>query len=218
LSLVQGARHDLFLDPSIDPWRPGAVARLRAACRKEVELMDLAMTVDVDKRPGTGPGEARQQYGVLPWRFRGKGGIEMLLITSRERGRWIVPRGWPMEGRAPFMTAALEAFEEAGIIGDIDPQPLTDFHYLKGHDDGSREHVKVTLFGMNVQGTLTHWRERGQRKRQWFGLDEAAARLDDVELARFVRMLASDPARLVKRHRSRRGFGLQQPAPEIGLA
>ena len=178
--------------------------------------MNIAM-VDADKASENAPVEARQQYGVLPWRCRGKGGIKVLLITSRERGRWIVPRGWPMKGRAPFMTAALEAFEEAGIIGDIDPQPLTDFHYLKGHDDGSREMVKVTLFGMNVQGTLTHWREREQRKRQWFGLDEAAARLDDAELARFVRTLASGPARLVARHRSR-SFGPQEPAAEIGLA
>lgn len=165
--------------------------------------MNHLMMGDAGKAPDATPLEAKQQFGVLPWRSR-KGGMKVLLITSREKGRWIVPRGWPMNGRPPFMTAALEAFEEAGIIGDIDPQPLTDFHYLKGHDDGSRENVKVTLFGMQVQGTLTHWQERGQRKRQWFRLDEAAARLDDAELAHFVRTLASDPSRLTARHRARR--------------
>jgi 8-oxo-dGTP pyrophosphatase MutT (NUDIX family) len=179
--------------------------------------MGSAMDV-LDNVSDGAPVEVRQQYGVLPWRSRRGDAMKVLLITSRERGRWIVPKGWPAKGRAPFMSAALEAFEEAGIIGDIDPEPLTHFHYLKGHDDGSRERVRVTLFGMNVQGTLSHWRERGQRKRQWFKLDEAATRLDDRELARFVGTLASDPTRLVARHRTRRGFGLAQSAPEIGLA
>lgn len=150
---------------------------------------------DSVRKPG---GDARRQYGVLPWRADRNGDVKLLLITSRRRGRWIVPKGWPNEGRAPFMSAALEAFQEAGIIGDTDSAPLTDFHYLKQEEDGSQERIRVTLFGMAVRGTLSHWREKGERRRKWFPIGEAADRLDDVELARFVRRLASDPARLTR--------------------
>lgn len=155
--------------------------------------------IDIDHRnsPRRG-GEARQQYGVLPWRIDRKGNLRVMLITSRRRARWIVPRGWPIEGRVPFMSAAVEAFEEAGIIGDTNSIPLTHFHYLKEGEDGAREQLRVTLFGMEVRGTLSHWRERHQRQRKWFGLDEAADRLDDVELARFVRQLVADPSRLTQ--------------------
>lgn len=162
---------------------------------------------DVDSDYRSNPrqdGEPRQQYGVLPWRSDRKGNLRVMLITSRRRARWIVPRGWPVEGRAPFMSAALEAFEEAGIIGDTSSAPLTHFHYLKEEEDGSQEKLRVTLFAMQVRGTLSHWRERHQRRRKWFGLDEAADRLDDVELARFVRELAADPTRLTQPRRADR--------------
>ena len=142
-----------------------------------------------------GTGEL-QQVGVLPWRIRKDGEAKILLITSRGRGRWIVPKGWLAKGLPPLAAASREAFEEAGIVGDISPAPLTTYRYIKRLADRSQVACRVAVFGMNVRGTLSHWREKGQRQRRWFSLAAAADTLDDVELAAFVRMLDAAPDRL----------------------
>lgn len=137
-----------------------------------------------------------QQVGVLPWRIRRDGEPKVLLITSRRRGRWIVPKGWPMKGRDLHVAASREAFEEAGIFGEICPAPVTEYRYMKSLDSGLEARCRVTVFGMKVRGTLSHWREKGQRQRRWFSLGEAADKLDDAELAEFVRALVAAPGRL----------------------
>ncbi|MEO9338691.1 NUDIX hydrolase [Mesorhizobium sp. SB112] len=147
--------------------------------------MSVVPTQGVDKCTD----EVMQQYGVLPWRIDRGGAMQVLLITSRRRGRWIVPRGWLAEGRPPYQSAALEAFEEAGVIGDILLNPTACYHYLKAGKDGSLRRCRVTLFSLQVRGTLTNWPERGQRKRRWFALREAARMVDDAELAQVIREL-----------------------------
>lgn len=145
-----------------------------------------------------------QQVGVFPWRIRSDGELRVLLITSRRRGRWIMPKGWPMKGCSPLVAASREAFEEAGIFGDISPKPVTTYRYVKALDDGSRAPCRVAVFGMNVRGTLSHWREKEQRQRRWFSLAAAADQLDDAELAAFVRTLDAAPERLEAFSRSGR--------------
>lgn len=130
-----------------------------------------------------------QQYGVLPWRESREGDLRILLITERNQPGWGVPKGWPAEGRMPLMSAALNAFDEAGIIGDIDPKPLTDYHYSVPDRNGAGYPRCVTLFAMRVRGTLLHWKEQSERQRRWFGIDEAATRLQNAELAGFVHSL-----------------------------
>ena len=137
-----------------------------------------------------------EQVGVLPWRLRRDGEMKILLITSRRRGRWIVPKGCPAKGRSPVAAASREAFEEAGIIGDISASPMTCYSYMKALDDGSEVSCRVTVFGMKVRGTLSHWREKGQRQRRWFSFAAAADRLNDAELAAFVRTLDAEPEAL----------------------
>lgn len=127
-----------------------------------------------------------QQYGALPWRVDRNGRTRILLVTSRRRGRWIIPKGWPIKGQPPSVAASREAFEEAGIIGSVHPEPLTDYRYTKFFDDGSTRTCRVTVFALQVCGTLSSWREQHQRKRRWFSVEEAAERLDDAELAAFV--------------------------------
>ena len=65
-------------------------------------------------------GEPRRQYAALPWRLVGQG-VEILLASSRDTRRWVIPKGWPMKGKAPQETAVVEAYEEAGVEGQIDP-------------------------------------------------------------------------------------------------
>jgi 8-oxo-dGTP pyrophosphatase MutT (NUDIX family) len=59
------------------------------------------------------------QFGILPWRISEGGTREVLLLTSRETHRWVIPKGWPMKGRKPAETASQEAYEEAGLVGHI---------------------------------------------------------------------------------------------------
>ena len=63
------------------------------------------------------------QYGVIPVREAADGRVEVLLITSRETRRWVVPKGWPIKGLKPHASAAREAFEEAGLIGETARRP-----------------------------------------------------------------------------------------------
>lgn len=140
-----------------------------------------------------------QQYGALPWRKDARGRLQLMLITSRQRGRWILPKGWPMSDREPYLAAALEAFEEAGVIGEMQPDPLGSYDYVKESDDGSKEHRCVTLFSLSVVGTLTNWPERGQRKRRWFGLAEAADTVADRNLIPIIRAIRDAPQMLLEK-------------------
>ncbi|HVK90927.1 MAG TPA: NUDIX hydrolase [Mycoplana sp.] len=162
-----------------------------------------AVTKTSDRALRAGGMNELQQVGVLPWRIRRDGEARILLITSRERGRWIVPKGWPIKEQTALVAASREAFEEAGIIGDISPAPVTTYRYMKVLNDGSQVPCRVAVFGMNVRGTLIHWREKGQRQRRWFSVEAAADKLDDVELAAFVRALDTAPERLGPSTRSR---------------
>lgn len=134
----------------------------------------------------------RQQFGVLPWRVGRDGEIRILLITSRTRGRWIVPKGWLVKGRSPIQSAAQEAFEEAGIIGQIHSRPLGEYRYTKVEDGRSGERCRVTLFGFRVRGTLINWPEQHERQRRWYSLVDAARTIDEPELAHLVKALRPD--------------------------
>src|SRR5215471_8399917 len=76
--------------------------------------------------------DGSQQFAVLPWRIGERGTREVLLLTSRETHRWVVPKGWPMKGRKPVEVASQEAYEEAGLIGQVvGKRPLGNFYYEK---------------------------------------------------------------------------------------
>lgn len=134
-----------------------------------------------------------EQYGALPWRKDRHGNLRVLLVTSRGRGRWIVPKGWPMKDRAPYLAAALEAFEEAGVVGEVVPQPVGKYTTNSQGDDGELLGRHITLYALKVVGTLTNWPERAQRKRRWFGLEEAAELVADPGLSEVLRELAEAP-------------------------
>ena len=70
------------------------------------------------------------QTGALPWRLAPKNGIEVLLVTGRRSGRWSIPKGWPMPGKSLAEAAEQEAFEEAGVKGTIDPNPIGTFRHV----------------------------------------------------------------------------------------
>ena len=77
-------------------------------------------------RYGDGNTSLAQQVAALCWRLR-KNTLQFVLITSRDTGRWVIPKGWPVPGLALSAAAASEAWEEAGVIGRISDQPLGDY-------------------------------------------------------------------------------------------
>ncbi len=124
----------------------------------------------------------KEQYGALPFRYRADGGIEVLLVTSRRTGRWIIPKGWPASGMKPFELAAREAMEEGGVTGRIEERPIGCYRHKKTLSDGSVVRCRVEIFALEVEAQLPTWPECKQRSTRWFSLDEAAAAVRDMEL------------------------------------
>ena len=128
------------------------------------------------------------QYGVVPLRVE-KGALRVLLITSRETRRWVVPRGNPIGGLSPSASAAQEAFEEAGVRGPVTEDPLGSYRYTKKRKNGAAVPTNVQLFRMNVDEELESWPEAKERERRWFPLDEAADAVAEPDLKALLRRL-----------------------------
>ena len=132
-------------------------------------------------------GRPQEQFAALPWRRRPEGRVEVLLITSRETRRWVLPKGWPMKDRAPSEAAGQEAYEEAGVLGETDPEPLGAYSYGKRLPGGVVQDVRVAVFAMEVFVEQMAFPERGQREKLWTTPDAAAALVDEPELQDLIR-------------------------------
>jgi 8-oxo-dGTP pyrophosphatase MutT (NUDIX family) len=130
----------------------------------------------------------RLQYAALPWRRRH--GLEILLISSRETRRWIIPKGWPMTGLTGPAVAAREAFEEAGVTGMVGRAALGHFHYVKRRKDGGRVLCRVAVFALKVERQAPRWPEQRQRHARWCLAAFAAGAVDEPELKRIIRKFA----------------------------
>ena len=90
------------------------------------------------------------QFGVLAWRREPEKGLQILLVTSRDTGRWVIPKGNPMPNLRGRETAAHEAFEEAGIEGEISEEPVGRFAYAKQRRSGRAVEALVTVYSLKV--------------------------------------------------------------------
>ncbi|WP_161556172.1 NUDIX hydrolase [Mangrovicoccus ximenensis] len=129
----------------------------------------------------------RFQSAALCWRD-GTRGCEILLLTSRETKRWVLPKGWPKRGLDAGGTAAEEAWEEAGMV----PRPGKPFEigrysYMKRLDGGLPVPVEVSVFSMEVERLAGEYPELGQRERRWFTPAEAAEAVDEPGLKTILR-------------------------------
>jgi 8-oxo-dGTP pyrophosphatase MutT (NUDIX family) len=139
------------------------------------------------------PAEERsllRQVAALPYRLREDGRAEVLLVTSRDTRRWIIPKGWPMKGRKPWEAAAREAFEEAGVVGRIGKKPIGRYAYFKRRETHF-DVCEVEVFLLAVEKQAKSWRERGERKLQWFPLEDAATLVDETGMVAILQDLAS---------------------------
>jgi 8-oxo-dGTP pyrophosphatase MutT (NUDIX family) len=123
----------------------------------------------------------KKQIAALPYRKHGEG-IEVLLITSRETRRWVIPKGWPMRNLTDRNAAKQEAFEEAGIEGKMGKKSMGSFTYSKRMKSGRMQVVQVTVYAMEVSRLLDKWPEQNQRKRRWFAMKEAIERVNEEGL------------------------------------
>ncbi len=134
---------------------------------------------------GADTGGARMQYGALCWRTIGTG-IEVLLITSRDTGRWVIPKGWPITGLAPEAAAAQEAWEEAGVEGVMNPACLGRFGYHKVLSETSHVPCAVAVYGLRVVHLADKFPEVAMRQRVWFRPLDAAELVHEAELASLI--------------------------------
>ena len=113
----------------------------------------------------------------------------MLLVTSRDTGRWIIPKGWPAKGKSPHKSAAREAREEAGVVGTIKRRPLGAFSYKKRLKNGKVVVCEVQVFVMKVKRQTAKWLEKGQRRIKWLPRTKAAKTVGDRVLGTIIRTL-----------------------------
>ena len=136
--------------------------------------------------------QRRHQVAALPWRVPGPGdgGLEILLVSSRETRRWVIPKGWPMKGKLDHQAAAQEAYEEAGLDGRIVDTPVGDYPYLKRLKSGAARPVTVDVYPMEVTGEHATWPEKGQRTLRWMSPVEAALAVQEPELRDLIARFA----------------------------
>ena len=133
--------------------------------------------------------EHGKQVAALCWRPSQKHGstIEVLLITSLNSKRWILPKGWPEPELGPAENAAREAFEEAGVAGRISRQPVGSYHYLKERKDGGGIPCSVEVFALEVTEQMDDWPEKNTRKLAWLPLKQAAAQVAEPSLRQILK-------------------------------
>jgi 8-oxo-dGTP pyrophosphatase MutT (NUDIX family) len=132
---------------------------------------------------------ASRQYAALPYRTHED--PEFLLITSRETGRWVLPKGWPMKGKKPHVCAAREALEEAGVKGKIGKSAIGCYRYVKQLPSDATVACSVDVYPLMVERQLKRWPEQGQRSFGWFDAARAASLVDESELARVIELFAA---------------------------
>ena len=132
-------------------------------------------------------GDVRTQFAALPFRIK-SGKVQVLMVKTRTSKRWIVPKGWPMNGKRPAHCARIEAWEEAGVRGTEVDLCLGLFSYAKTVTSDQRLTPCVALvYPVWVRELEERYPEAGQRKRKWFTPAKAAKKVKEPELARILR-------------------------------
>jgi 8-oxo-dGTP pyrophosphatase MutT (NUDIX family) len=125
--------------------------------------------------------EFSRQVGALPVRRGPDGALNVLLVTTLQTQRWIIPKGWPLPGQQDWAAAAAEAREEAGVLGEAQEGSIGSYTYEKRRPSGSVP-VRVSVFLLEVREELETWPECTRRQRAWFTLGDAAEAVREPEL------------------------------------
>ena len=132
-----------------------------------------------------------RQAGVIPYRIAAGGKLQVLLVTSRDTGRWVIPKGYIDDGMTAPQAAQQEAWEEAGISGEIVPgDPLGFIPYLKTLNEGGARPATIEVYAMRVTRQASKWPEQKERRRKWFSPANAAGRVKEPDLAALLLRMA----------------------------
>lgn len=127
-----------------------------------------------------------RQVGALPLRKLEGGGVEVLLVSSRETRRWVIPKGWPAKRLSDAKAAAREARQEAGITGKMANRPIGSYRYRKRMPGGLIRIVDVDVYVLWVKKQRKSWREKNQRVRVWFTQSDAARKVREPKLKELI--------------------------------
>jgi 8-oxo-dGTP pyrophosphatase MutT (NUDIX family) len=130
----------------------------------------------------------RKQFAALPYRIDEGGQLEVLLVTSRGTGRWVLPKGWPMKKKAPHQAAAIEAYEEAGAVGIASELPIGAYEYDK-QTEQELIHCHVEVYPLLVDHLEEIWPEQDSRTRTWFKSKHAAEQVQEPALQALIQRL-----------------------------
>ncbi|MFV0359625.1 NUDIX hydrolase [Tropicimonas sp.] len=149
--------------------------------------MKLEDGSEPDRKTDKAEDARRSQYGALCYRMM-HGEPQVLLITSRTRRRWIIPKGWPMKDISSAETARTEAWEEGGVRGKVIDRCIGFFSYVKqGDGDGPDQPCMVSVFPLKVKSLAGRYPEHKQRKRKWFSPKQASKKVAEPELRTLLR-------------------------------
>ena len=123
-----------------------------------------------------------KQIAALPFRINARGALEVLLVTSRETQRWVIPKGWPWPNLADHKAAAEEAWEEAGVRGRTRRASLGTYVYEKRLEGGKVLPIKVHVYLLHVAEVARHWPEISDRRRAWMSPAAAAKAVHETQL------------------------------------
>jgi predicted phosphate transport protein (TIGR00153 family) len=132
------------------------------------------------------------QFGALAFRDDPEKGLQVLLVTSRDTGRWVIPRGNPMPRLRGHETAEHEAYEEAGIEGEMSLAPIGFYSYDKKRKSGEVVASQVTVYALHVTRQHYNWPERNERTVRWFEPRKAAQAVDEPELRDMILAFAPE--------------------------
>jgi 8-oxo-dGTP pyrophosphatase MutT (NUDIX family) len=128
----------------------------------------------------------RYQFAALCYRLTELRKPEILLLTSRDTGRWVIPKGWPMGKKSGCEVAAQEALEEAGVIGKAEQQPIGYYCYDKNMPDRVVLRCQVQVYALAVTGFADKFKEKGKRQLQWVSPKSAELSVQEPELKRVI--------------------------------
>jgi 8-oxo-dGTP pyrophosphatase MutT (NUDIX family) len=149
------------------------------------QLLDLFRTPDGGK--GSRRAKPFRQAAAAVFRDIGEE-RELLLITSRDTGRWIVPKGWIENGENGAEAALREAWEEAGVRGELaSAQVAGEYRYIKQRARRGDVLCTVEVYSINLTDEEERWPEKDERTRKWFAIPEAIGLVDEPGLREVIR-------------------------------
>lgn len=137
----------------------------------------------------TKSGRPLQQVAALPFKISPEGELLVLVVTSRQTRRAVLPKGWPMKKKDDWQAARIEARQEAGVTGKIARKPFGRYRYWKRLGDHFAW-SDVAVFPLEVKRELSEWPEKHQRVRLWLPVEDAALMIDETELGSLIREFA----------------------------